>query len=379
MDMKEIRQKYPQYSDLSDEQVARGFHSKFYSDMPYDDFSKKIGLTKAPEIQPTAPKTFDYEAWKKKGWGTGVEQNAYDIGGKVTDLAAKTGLSAEVSGGLGYAANVGAQAIPMLFGGEIAKGAAPLMERGAQRLMQSAIKPSAKHIESGAATKAVQGMLEEGISATPAGMEKIKGMVSSLNKQVADKIATSPSTISANQVVKSLAPTLDKFTKQVNPVSDIAAIEAAKDAFLKHPLLTSDNIPIQLAQQLKQGTYKQLSGKYGELGSAATEAQKALARGLRTEISTAVPEVVKLNAQETKLLNMLNVTERRAIMEANKNPMGLSLLSANPKALAAFMADRSAAFKSIAARLIYAGREQIPANVARAAIAAGMSESGNSE
>lgn len=44
MDIAEIRQQYPQYSDLSDQQVARGFHNKFYSDIPFDDFAKKIGV-----------------------------------------------------------------------------------------------------------------------------------------------------------------------------------------------------------------------------------------------------------------------------------------------------------------------------------------------
>ena len=45
MNIAEIRQKYPQYNDLSDEDLARGFHKKFYSDMDFGEFSAKIGLT----------------------------------------------------------------------------------------------------------------------------------------------------------------------------------------------------------------------------------------------------------------------------------------------------------------------------------------------
>lgn len=52
----EIRQKYPQYSDLSDEQLAGALHKKFYSDMPYDQFATKIGLVTAPAAQPPAEK-----------------------------------------------------------------------------------------------------------------------------------------------------------------------------------------------------------------------------------------------------------------------------------------------------------------------------------
>lgn len=44
----EIRSKYPQYEDMSDDELAKAFHSKFYSDMDFGEFSKQIGLTSAP-------------------------------------------------------------------------------------------------------------------------------------------------------------------------------------------------------------------------------------------------------------------------------------------------------------------------------------------
>lgn len=47
----EVRAKYPQYSDLSDEQLAKGLHDKFYSDMPFDQFAAKIGLA-GPKASP---------------------------------------------------------------------------------------------------------------------------------------------------------------------------------------------------------------------------------------------------------------------------------------------------------------------------------------
>lgn len=45
----EVRAKYPQYKDLSDQQLADGMHKKFYSDMPKDEFYAKIGLSVEPE------------------------------------------------------------------------------------------------------------------------------------------------------------------------------------------------------------------------------------------------------------------------------------------------------------------------------------------
>ncbi len=46
--LQDLRAKYPQYSDMSDQEFATAFHGKFYSDMSFDDFSQEIGLTAQP-------------------------------------------------------------------------------------------------------------------------------------------------------------------------------------------------------------------------------------------------------------------------------------------------------------------------------------------
>ena len=48
----EIRQQYPQYDDLSDEQLAQGLHQKYYSDLPYEDFQQRIGMQTVPQEPP---------------------------------------------------------------------------------------------------------------------------------------------------------------------------------------------------------------------------------------------------------------------------------------------------------------------------------------
>lgn len=51
--IQDIRQQYPQYNDLSDQDLADRFHNKFYSDISKDDFYNKIGLNQTPtETQP---------------------------------------------------------------------------------------------------------------------------------------------------------------------------------------------------------------------------------------------------------------------------------------------------------------------------------------
>lgn len=305
-----------------------------------------------------------------------IDRGIYEAGGKVTDFLTARGASPEVAAGGGYLANVGMQAIPTFLGGEGAKVAAPVLEKGARSLMASALKPTANQWKSGDAAKAIDTLLEEGINPTTGGVAKLKAKIDDLDAEITQIIANSPATVSKGAVGLRLKQTLDQAKKQVNPADDIEAIKRAWMEFRSHPdLLGKQDIPIQLAQELKQGTYQQLKKKYGEAGTADTEAQKALARGLKEEIATAEPAAAEINKQLSKLLSTLDVTERRALMDMNKNPGGLAWLSSNPVTWAAFMADKSAAFKSILARMLHQGQQAIPANAARAAIGVPASES----
>ena len=45
VDINQVRQKYPEYSDLSDTELLQGLHSKFYSDIPFNDFVSNISIT----------------------------------------------------------------------------------------------------------------------------------------------------------------------------------------------------------------------------------------------------------------------------------------------------------------------------------------------
>lgn len=52
MNIKDIRTKYPQYNDLSDEELLSGIHQKFYSDMPRQDFLSKFSKNEKVEWTP---------------------------------------------------------------------------------------------------------------------------------------------------------------------------------------------------------------------------------------------------------------------------------------------------------------------------------------
>lgn len=230
-----------------------------------------------------------------------------------------------------------------------------LLEKGSQRLMQSAIKPTIAQLKSGDASTTIQTLLQYGINPTKGGVNKLQQLIDDLNTQISNAVGSSTATVSKQKVLDTLSGVRTKFTNQVSPTSDLNAIKGVSDDFAAHPnLAAGDAIPVQAAQDMKQGTYKVLSKKYGQLGSAETEAQKGLARGLKEEIATAVPGVAALNAEESRLITTLKVAERRSLMELNKNPMGLAALAGSPTNWALFMADKSALFKSLAARMVNA-------------------------
>lgn len=259
----------------------------------------------------------------------------------------------------GAAVTTAIQAAPAALGFRGPSTLANTTGFASRSLMRSALKPSTKEVISGDAAKAVQTLLDEGINVTPGGAAKLDTKLGSLNDQIAEAILNSQGRVNKNAVAGRLQDTVNRAERQVNPASDVAAVEKAWNEFSDHPLIPGADMPIQLAQEMKQGTYRALKNKYGEIGSADTEAQKALARGLKEEIATVEPSVAPLNAQESGLLNAKDMLDRRVAVAGNKNPLGLGPLGKSVEAVAAMLLDRSEWAKSMAARGLNPGKGSI--------------------
>ncbi len=61
MNEAEVREKYPQYNDLPYSKLLEGLHAKHYSDMPYDEFAAKMGVSPQAPQQPQAPAPSFYD------------------------------------------------------------------------------------------------------------------------------------------------------------------------------------------------------------------------------------------------------------------------------------------------------------------------------
>jgi len=270
--------------------------------------------------------------------------------------------------------------------------------------MTSALKPRLGEFNTGDAGRAVDTMLNEGVNVTHGGSETLRGMIDAINQQIKDKIAGSTATVSKEAIAAPLTETLKRVTQQVNPNADIASVNAAKNEFMNHPALPkvtpaktvespildeggrpftteipesgTEQIPVQTAQEIKQGTYRALGDKAynGELKSADTMSQKDLARGAKEQVAEAVPEVGPLNAKESELINAVEMAERAVFNHTKTNPGSLGPLGGHLAGIAAFLAGRSPLSKSLIAHGLNATAEALPGAAEAAPIAAATTE-----
>ena len=202
--------------------------------------------------------------------------------------------------------------------------------------------------------------LNERIPVSQGGLDKLNNIVGSeiepqVQKAIQIRTGQPGTQINPLDVTKPINLTRSRFAQQVNPGADVAAINASKKEFLdKHATFaphtqvapnpyatpggpggyvptgtgttrTKVPIPLDVAQAEKQGTYRVLAGKYGEQGSASTEAQKSLARGLRQQIATKAPEVAPLLEREGPLMELRDPLGRAINRESNTNNVGLRI------------------------------------------------------
>jgi len=280
-------------------------------------------------------------------------QNDYKAGG-AGYAATKLAGQAVGSTALGEAAGSGASAIaPRIIP---AAGRAALLGKTPAEAYESALKPSTT-LSQGQRAAIVQTGLDNAVPVSKAGVEKIGDLIDNYNQQIKAQIAADPTRpIDPNAVATRADVARARFANQVNSHPDLNAIEATRQQFLSEQgakpgapatppkptgILDAQGNPIMSggtpaqpatpappmnaadAQAMKQGTYRVLSGKFGEQGSASVEAQKSLARGLKEEIANQFPEINDLNASESRLLDLQPVLERAVNRISNHQAIGI--------------------------------------------------------
>jgi len=70
----EIRRQHPEYNDMTDAQIAHGLHDRYYSDIPFEDFSRRVGLTQAP----AAPRRTEWSPQERRAVATDTMQREFE-------------------------------------------------------------------------------------------------------------------------------------------------------------------------------------------------------------------------------------------------------------------------------------------------------------
>lgn len=266
-----------------------------------------------------------------------------------------------------------APATPLAAAGEIAKqgaisgaaeGAGVAIGAGAKAagpwLMQKALKPAGALLKEYKTTapELVKTLLDEGVSITQSGLDKLQKLFDATNDEIRAAVAAAPGTIDKQSVAARALPTAGRLANQVNPTKDLQAVGETVGEFMNHPVYSGPTLSVPEAQAMKTGTYKQIGKKYGEVSSAAIETQKALARGLKEDIASEVPQIAALNARDSQLMASMDAVGRRVALSGNKDPVGFAWVTQHPVTFLAALIDRNPSVKSYLARGLYtnAGR-----------------------
>jgi hypothetical protein len=292
----------------------------------------------------------------------------YEAGGRATDALSRAGLPPEVAAAGGYLTNLGGQVATTFAGGNLGARTTPAVEALGKRTMQWALKPTPTEIMTGKPAAAAETLLKENKLVTRSDVEKMTIDIDKINNEISKVIANSTDTVNKLQVAAYARRAYTKWTEQVNRATDVGAVKAAVKEFLDDPII-AEYMPVQIAQRLKQGTYRALGAKAYEPGAkgvtASIDAQKDLAHGLKERIQVAHPEVGPLNAREGKLIEAREAAERALAKSEARDKVGFGWLANHPESAVGWMAEKSPYLKSLLARYLY--RHADPEMAGRAA------------
>ena len=167
-----------------------------------------------------------------------------------------------------------------------------------------------------------------------AGAGKLGGRITGLESQVDPIIQRG---VSEGKMVDplSVARRIDDVLPQYNTVTRAesqAPIERIRQAFLDENTINMPNgqtlpvaIPLDEAQAKKVNTYKENSRAYetNSRPSGDSDARKALARGLKEEIASAVPDIAPINDELSRLYPAMDWVNAALNRSQNWNPTGM--------------------------------------------------------
>lgn len=295
----------------------------------------------------------------------GTRQPSSDYGMANTRALGQT-LSTPSGGGQAIGGLVASLVLPRAVG-RLQSAA----ESGGVRLMQSALKPSQSLVNArsgagfGSKDAIARAVLEEGRNVTAGGLDKAQLALDATDAsaQAALKAGAGAGvTVDPFKVTQAIdGQGGQTFGKQINAQPDTAAIAQVRENFANNPHISDPvtgmaPMPADLAHEFSMNTGKNLKGKFGRLGGATVEAEKAGRASITGQLRDQIPELEPLWKQEAQQITTRDALEQALARTGNRDPIGLGTMVGavkNPALAAVGAMDRSAPIKSLLARGLY--------------------------
>lgn len=166
INLQDVRAKFPQYKDMSDDQLAQGLHQKYYADMPFDQFSQKIGYAPQTNLVEDAGKNLE----------AGVKGSAlYGAADIAASGASK--LGGKIAGGIAGLAQGAGNALGVTDGSTSAADRVAAV-KGAPMFNYEADSPGAQKLQSGMSAiakpfQAVAAPIDKAVDKLPNGPQTV--------------------------------------------------------------------------------------------------------------------------------------------------------------------------------------------------------------
>lgn len=274
-----------------------------------------------------------------------------------------------------------------LVGPRLVSGMSAGMRRAGIGTMQSALKPTDTLVKArraagyGTKPQIAEAVLQEGRTVSSGGLRKAQDALDATDATAQARLAAGTGrgvTVDALRVgqdIEAVGAPSGVFGRQVNAQPDLAAVRDVADNFIANPNIPqTGQIPAAEAHQFATNTGKNLRGKFGRLGNATVEAEKAGRESIMSSLRTQIPELDDLWKTEARQITVRDALEGALNRTGNRDPIGLGAIVGavrNPALALTAAADRSAILKSLLARLLYQGGRVVPPELAMAAASAG--------
>lgn len=321
-------------------------------------------------------------------YGHGVA-GALPLIGPAAAQAGEQIASGDVAGGLSRGAALAFAPAVTEGGLRLAKAG---MRRGALRLMQSALKPTDALVNArkaaGFGDKAAiaQAVLDENRIISRGSLRKAQAALNDTDAAVNAQLKAGAGRgvmIDPYQVSDAIGATAQPggaFARQINAAPDVAAAREVQSHFVTNPEVGPpagaqgplQGLPADVAHDFARNTGRNLRGKFGRLGSAAVEAEKAGRENIMGQLRAGVPEIAPLLQQEARQITARDALAGALRRAGNHNPLGLETMVGavkSPVAAGVGFLDRSPTFLSILANAL---DRRGPVNVGPAAVRAAI-------